>query len=64
MQAKTTKKIVLRLVCNVCKAAHMHALKVRASAYINKDSTEMLSINMHDVTGTVCAEVQALRDWW
>jgi hypothetical protein len=28
LQAKTTKKIVLRLVCNVCKVAHMHALKV------------------------------------
>eukprot|EP00892_Ulva_mutabilis_P009724 jgi/Ulvmu1/7123/UM034_0029.1 len=26
-KAKTTKKIVLRLVCNTCKTAHMHALK-------------------------------------
>jgi hypothetical protein len=29
VQAKTTKKIVLRLQCNVCKAVHMHAIKVR-----------------------------------
>ena len=29
LQAKTTKKIVLRLQCQVCKAVHMHALKVR-----------------------------------
>jgi len=29
-QAKTTKKIVLRLACNQCKAVHMHAIKVRA----------------------------------
>lgn len=28
LQAKTTKKIVLRLVCNTCKTAHMHAIKV------------------------------------
>ena len=28
-QAKTTKKIVLRLACSVCKAQHMHAIKVR-----------------------------------
>ena len=26
-QAKTTKKIVLRLACTVCKAQHMHAIK-------------------------------------
>lgn len=26
-QAKTTKKIVLRLQCQVCKASHMHAIK-------------------------------------
>lgn len=31
-QAKTTKKIVLRLQCNVCKAVHMHAIKVRPGA--------------------------------
>ena len=30
-QAKTTKKIVLRLACTVCKAQHMHAIKVRAA---------------------------------
>lgn len=30
MQAKTTKKIVLRLACTVCKAQHMHAIKVGA----------------------------------
>ena len=30
LQAKTTKKIVLRLACTVCKAQHMHAIKVRA----------------------------------
>ena len=30
VQAKTTKKIVLRLQCNVCKAVHMHAIKVPA----------------------------------
>lgn len=29
LQAKTTKKIVLRLACTVCKAQHMHAIKVR-----------------------------------
>lgn len=29
VQAKTTRKIVLRLTCNKCKAVHMHALKVR-----------------------------------
>lgn len=28
LQAKTTKKIVLRLACTVCKAQHMHAIKV------------------------------------
>lgn len=28
-KAKTTKKIVLRLQCAVCKAVHMHAIKVR-----------------------------------
>lgn len=27
-KAKTTKKIVLRLACSVCKAVHMHAIKV------------------------------------
>ena len=27
-KAKTTKKIVLRLQCQVCKAVHMHPLKV------------------------------------
>ena len=27
-KAKTTKKIVLRLQCAVCKAVHMHAIKV------------------------------------
>ena len=27
-KAKTTKKIVLRLQCSVCKAVHMHAIKV------------------------------------
>lgn len=27
-QAKTTKKIVLRLQCNVCKTVNMHAIKV------------------------------------
>ncbi|EFN54815.1 hypothetical protein CHLNCDRAFT_134811 [Chlorella variabilis] len=26
-KAKTTKKIVLRLACTVCKAQHMHAIK-------------------------------------
>ena len=26
-QAKTTKKIVLRLQCNACKQSHMHAIK-------------------------------------
>ncbi len=26
-QAKTTKKIVLRLACSVCKAVHMHPIK-------------------------------------
>ncbi|KAK9837112.1 hypothetical protein WJX81_003714 [Elliptochloris bilobata] len=26
-KAKTTKKIVLRLACSVCKAVHMHAIK-------------------------------------
>jgi large subunit ribosomal protein L44e len=26
-KAKTTKKIVLRLACQVCKQAHMHAIK-------------------------------------
>jgi len=31
-QAKTTKKIVLRLACTVCKAQHMHAIKVRGGA--------------------------------
>ena len=30
-KAKTTKKIVLRLQCAVCKAVHMHAIKVRHS---------------------------------
>ena len=29
LQAKTTRKIVLRLTCNKCKTVHMHALKVR-----------------------------------
>jgi hypothetical protein len=28
-KAKTTKKIVLRLQCSVCKACHMHPIKVR-----------------------------------
>lgn len=28
-KAKTTRKIVLRLQCQVCKAQHMHAIKVR-----------------------------------
>ena len=28
MQAKTTKKIVLRLSCQQCKAVHMHPIKV------------------------------------
>ena len=27
-KAKTTKKIVLRLQCSVCKAVHMHPIKV------------------------------------
>ena len=31
-KAKTTKKIVLRLACSVCKAVHMHAIKVRPGA--------------------------------
>ena len=26
-KAKTTKKIVLRLQCQVCKTSHMHAIK-------------------------------------
>ena len=30
-KAKTTKKIVLRLQCAVCKAVHMHAIKVSLS---------------------------------
>ncbi len=30
-KAKTTKKIVLRLQCAVCKAVHMHAIKVSIS---------------------------------
>ena len=30
-KAKTTKKIVLRLQCAVCKAVHMHAIKVRTA---------------------------------
>ena len=33
-KAKTTKKIVLRLQCSVCKAVHMHAIKV--SSTINR----------------------------
>jgi hypothetical protein len=28
-KAKTTKKIVLRLQCQSCKAVHMHPIKVR-----------------------------------
>lgn len=28
LQAKTTKKIVLRLQCQACKTTHMHAIKV------------------------------------
>ena len=32
LQAKTTKKIVLRLACQQCKAVHMHAIKVCPSA--------------------------------
>ena len=35
LQAKTTKKIVLRLQCNVCKAVHMHAIKVRRRVVIS-----------------------------
>ena len=31
-KAKTTKKIVLRLACSVCKAVHMHAIKVCTSS--------------------------------
>ena len=31
-KAKTTKKIVLRLQCQICKAVHMHPLKVRLLA--------------------------------
>ena len=31
-KAKTTKKIVLRLQCSVCKAVHMHPIKVGRAA--------------------------------
>ena len=34
-KAKTTKKIVLRLQCQLCKAVHMHPIKVR-SVYLAK----------------------------
>ena len=30
-KAKTTKKIVLRLQCSVCKAVHMHPIKVSSA---------------------------------
>jgi ribosomal protein L44E len=30
-KAKTTKKIVLRLQCQVCKAVHMHPIKVHTT---------------------------------
>jgi ribosomal protein L44E len=30
LQAKTTKKIVLRLQCATCKFTHQHAIKARA----------------------------------
>lgn len=32
-QAKTTKKIVLRLQCSVCKYTHMHPIKVRRRTF-------------------------------
>ena len=33
LQAKTTKKIVLRLQCQTCKAVHMHPIKVRLDVF-------------------------------
>ena len=40
-KAKTTKKIVLRLACSVCKAVHMHAIKVPFATFMfGQDDTE------------------------
>ena len=44
MQAKTTKKIVLRLQCNVCKAVHMHAIKVRRAGHVGCPAVLLLSL--------------------
>ena len=35
LQAKTTKKIVLRLQCQTCKAVHMHPIKVRLGVSVS-----------------------------
>ena len=39
-KAKTTKKIVLRLQCAVCKAVHMHAIKVSTLVLLRDVSPE------------------------
>lgn len=39
-KAKTTKKIVLRLQCAVCKAVHMHAIKVSISLLLTDVSLD------------------------
>ena len=47
-KAKTTKKIVLRLACSVCKAVHLHAIKVLPARIIfGQDSTERIILTPH-----------------
>jgi Ribosomal protein L44 len=58
LQAKTTKKIVLRLACNVCKAVHMHPIKRVGTLCL---STAVLCDAIHGISGWITSGHGSLK---
>ncbi len=61
-KAKTTKKIVLRLACSVCKAVHMHAIKVRAVCFpVPQQLRSWRLQSLRQVAARACSGASTLR---
>ena len=60
LQAKTTKKIVLRLQCQVCKAVHMHALKVCLPSLSHSHDDLTVVVGVH-VRPRSCQQLPTLQ---
>ena len=63
-KAKTTKKIVLRLACSVCKAVHMHAIKVPpATCMFGQSDTENVRSRLYTSLPLVFDRPYCLRSF-